>query len=353
MNTLKISAKKNETLDICKMVAAFFVVCIHVCFPGAFGRMILCIGRFAVPLFFAVSGYFSYGISSGKAVKRCVRLLKINAICIGLCFLWTLFETRYVGTSTLERWLGMIPSIKALVDWMFLHLNPFGSHLWYLTAIVVCYGVLAIYVRFFGSEQVEYRPFYLVGVFLFIVQFAVGDLLRLFIDNIPYYLFRNGWFIGLPMFILGIFLREYQDRMIENYHLSSVTLLLLFLSGSALSALQWERFGPRELPVGAIVQVIAIILFAQLHPTVARKSRSVRQMVASLGFLSLFTYIAHLYIANLYAMFLVHPIIDIVGWQAESWMRPLLVFGLTIAAGILLYWLYFLVRRLLRKPKHD
>ena len=50
--------KQYNLLDALKIVAAFFVVCIHVHFPGDLGRCVIAVARFAVPFFFMVSGFF-------------------------------------------------------------------------------------------------------------------------------------------------------------------------------------------------------------------------------------------------------------------------------------------------------
>ena len=47
---------RNETLECCRILAAVFVVFLHVPFPGLLGKTVNCLARFAVPLFFAISG---------------------------------------------------------------------------------------------------------------------------------------------------------------------------------------------------------------------------------------------------------------------------------------------------------
>lgn len=57
--TMKL--QRNQTLECCRILAAVFVVFLHVPFPGTVGKTVNCLARFAVPLFFAISGWFSYG----------------------------------------------------------------------------------------------------------------------------------------------------------------------------------------------------------------------------------------------------------------------------------------------------
>ena len=57
---MAVQKKQYELINALKIIAAFFVVGIHVHFPGDFGRAFVAVARFAVPFFFMVSGFFSY-----------------------------------------------------------------------------------------------------------------------------------------------------------------------------------------------------------------------------------------------------------------------------------------------------
>ena len=76
--------KRNETLECCRILAAVFVVFLHVPFPGLMGRTVNCLARFAVPLFFAISGWFSYGAKPEKLLRRMGKILLLEAVGIGL-----------------------------------------------------------------------------------------------------------------------------------------------------------------------------------------------------------------------------------------------------------------------------
>ena len=52
----------NRTLNVIKCISAFFVICIHCTlqYSGKIGIAIDGIIRVAVPIFFLISGYYSY-----------------------------------------------------------------------------------------------------------------------------------------------------------------------------------------------------------------------------------------------------------------------------------------------------
>lgn len=58
---MKNMRKRNKYIDAAKALACIFVVLIHCMFPGKIGLVFRALARFAVPLFFAVSGYFLGG----------------------------------------------------------------------------------------------------------------------------------------------------------------------------------------------------------------------------------------------------------------------------------------------------
>ena len=73
----------NFSLNFLKCVAIFAVICIHCgSFPivGNKGLVIDAVSRFAVPVFFLISGFYSYykgnSIVLGKYKRRIVKLIK-------------------------------------------------------------------------------------------------------------------------------------------------------------------------------------------------------------------------------------------------------------------------------------
>ena len=69
---------RNRTLDMVKAICAYAVVLLHVHFPGNAGIIANVLARFAVPVFFMVSGYFCFRgddtefIRTGKKIRHFV-----------------------------------------------------------------------------------------------------------------------------------------------------------------------------------------------------------------------------------------------------------------------------------------
>lgn len=65
---IMINTKNIDSLNCAKGIACIFVILIHCTFPGIVGEMLRAIARFAVSLFFTVTGYFLLD-SHGKVTR--------------------------------------------------------------------------------------------------------------------------------------------------------------------------------------------------------------------------------------------------------------------------------------------
>ena len=326
---------RNQSMECAKLIAAFFVVVIHVPFPGAFGNVISCLSRFAVPMFFAISGYFSYGADSRKLARRFWHILKLNLLATALVIFCKFQGMAHWDAGVLLKLQQLMPTWDKVLRWAVLHVNPFSGELWYLTATLACYGVLWGYVRFFERREVTYRPLYLACAVLFLIRFFAGDLLRYFGAEIPFYIFRDGWFLGLPMFAMGMFLRQYQQRILSVFPLTGGKFLLLFAVSFALSFLQWEWMGKPELPLASVLQVALLILFTASHPSLGIRTGWVNALVSKFGFLSTAIYILHYRFYEYYAEQLQLPMEELLGGK-EPWLRPVLIILVTLMVSFFL-----------------
>ena len=77
--------EQNYTLYSVKMIAAIAVVLIHCMLPGTIGIIVRNVARFAVPMFFIISGYFwntsnlTFRGYQEKAIRRKRKAVKMFA----------------------------------------------------------------------------------------------------------------------------------------------------------------------------------------------------------------------------------------------------------------------------------
>ena len=106
---------KNDCLNVWKGIAAFFIVWIHCRFPGKAGELVEGLARFAVPLFFMISGYFSRGKEPAVLWRRFRSTLRMYLWASAVYFLWRLVMLYREGSLSLEA-AGNMFSLKALEE---------------------------------------------------------------------------------------------------------------------------------------------------------------------------------------------------------------------------------------------
>lgn len=341
---------KNQSLEICKLIASFFVVFLHVPFPGTFGGAVSCLSRFAVPLFFAISGWFSYQTGPEKLAKRMGRILLLELAGIFVHFLWGVALTMYQNRSFGEFLGELVPTASEIARWIVLNIDPYAGHLWYLSAAALCYGVLWMYVRFLGREPIGYQPLYVLGVLLGAMHFAMAEFGGSVGLGVPFQLYRNGLFFGLPMFLMGLFLREHHLRLLENFSLTARKLVLLLGAGILLSLVEWKGLGGYELHFGTLVMVVSLLLLTALCPEVSGRFPRMGKLVPRFGTLSTAIYLVHLVIYDVYLGFFRWRLEAVLG-SGEPWAAPVLVAAGSLTAAAVWERLWHRVRRIHKKKE--
>lgn len=330
--------ERNQSIELCRLVAAIAVVFLHVPLPDPIGGWIGCMARFAVPFFFLVSGYFSFARDSAWAKRRLWQVLKLNVYATLPFLLWK-YLGFYRGSSLLDflRW-EVFPK-NAFMDWLLRHINPAAGHLWFLAALVPCYGSLWLYGKLREGEERNNHPLYLTGFFLMVIYFLFSTILPINGTAVPYMTYRNGWFLGLPLFLLGMFLHEHEETIKEKFHLTTRNLGLLILAGILLSLLQYRAYGTTEVFLGTIPEVIGLLLLLTSHPTLPGKL--LKKAAAHLGRISTVLYIIHILILEVYETCIL-PIASLPA--REPWLAPFLIAGISLVIAILWDWLLFRIK---------
>lgn len=196
---MQSAVERNHAIDSLRLICAFLIVVLHSKAEGWGGGMP--ITRCAVPIFFMISGYLmtinGFGISKKivKSMKNVFWLVLWSSLFF-LIFKESLF---FVKEKSF-----FLPSLSQLGDFLLFNENPFGYHLWYLSAYLYVLAIL------FVVSKLNLWKF-VMGVvpFLLLVDLMMGKYSMLFFDRIfPYVWVRNFLFVGLPYTLLGVFLRK-------------------------------------------------------------------------------------------------------------------------------------------------
>lgn len=330
MSERQVTPRRNLTMECCKMIAAMFVVFIHAPFPGGAGTLAMALGRFAVPMFFAITGYFNYGAVSGQISRRLWHIVKLFAVALAMYIVWNCWMEGLHSYREIMNYI--IPDLSHLFSFLILHVHPFprAEHLWYLIALICVYCVFWLYTRFYDDGKVNYRGLYVGAFVLFVVYALFTVVLPMDSVDIPYRSYRNGWFSGIPMFALGIFLHEYQAQILSRFRLSAPKLIVLIFFGFLLTAAQWKSKLATDMPIGILVSTPAILLFCIQYPRLPFHNSWVDWVVGKFGSLSTTVYILHVMI-----YFTIQERFSSFA-SVHSWVLPWLV--LLISLGFAILW---------------
>ncbi len=316
------------------MLASFLVVFNHVRFPGELDGFLNCLCMFAVPMFFATTGYFNYGATTQQVKRRFWHIAKLNIAADLFHIIWTCLRIELRGGSTIAYLRAAVPDLDELLWWIILHKNSFLGHLWYLAAVGACYVVYWIYIQFFGDKKVDHRPLYALGLILFVIYFTRAIVLPVAgVETGGYY---NGWFLGLPMFLMGMFFRQYQEQIFTNYRLTTKKLLLFTAAGIGISVLQWKVLDLSGAPFGLPFGSAALMLLLISKPSLSHAPKWLSDhIIPKFAMWSTGIYLFHLTLSQVYDVFIHDGMIVKYGEHTADYIRPLLVLVISFAFAVL------------------
>lgn len=325
-DTTQISQGRNQSMECFKLIASLLVVLIHAPFTGSVGTVTNVLARCAVPGFFAISGFFSFGRGSQVLAKRIRHIFLLTLAGFGLMLCWNCLAIELEGGSSIGYLRAVFPTAEEAIQLLLLNLNYICDPLWYLLAILECYIMVWAYVTFFGEKTVNYTPLYIVSFCLYCGNLVLGTMSNALGEQ-SIFLYRNALFFGLPMFSLGVFLRQYAGQILENFRLTDKKLMALVLGGLALAFLEWMGGGVCDSMVGSCIAVVALMLLMSRHPRLS-DDPGAAGCFAFFSSLSTCIYLMHSAVIEACDRFLVL-------WfsASGSWLRPVTVLLVTLAAA--------------------
>jgi len=345
MDTFNIK-KHNITLDCVKGLACFFIVWMHTNSGGIVNSVIACIARFGIPIFFMVSGYYTYKENKSDytkvLIKKIIHILKLILIATVVYILWQWIAEPLIKNGHIPNILNNIErSVHSLniFNILVLNINPFCGILWFLNALLYCYLIWFIIAKIEDKRVV----YILATIILF-----VGIFTRALIQynhtipeevNINY--FRNWLFMGLPFFTIGYCIHYYQDIIIKVF--KPKHLIVAAIVGMVMSFA--ERLAvPLEVFVGTVIVSVALFIFAIEKPDLL-KIPVINKVGESFCF---FIYIVHIIVRDI-----VLVIYDRVGISNKVvlWIMPIIVFTLCYLLAMCYYTISDKIRKVLSNNK--
>lgn len=323
---------KNSTLNILKGIACFSVVLLHCSFPGIFGKIIYGIARFAVPLFFAISGYYVYSNDSQKVIQRLPKKIKhIGTMFVGteiLYFLWHCIQYTILTGSIRGaiKWIASSFSFKNLVDFIIFQRTYIGDVSWFLVALILCYIVTFIIAK----NNLWEKSFLLIPV-LFLINVFLGEIAPFFKIKTEWYWCSNFWLMGFPCYALGFYIKINEHRLVQV--LTDKKILAILIFSILLNLIERVLTEASQFFISNILFMFACFIYSIKNPT-NFQNKKLAQVLSIIGEKYAF------------GVYILHPIVRDIFWMiAEylgvavqpiwNWILPILVFGMSICIAMI------------------
>ncbi len=269
--------QKNNCLNFIKGIACFGIVYMHTSYDCMASSVVVCAFRFAVPIFFMISGYFAFYENRktvfNKAKKRCKHIALLFLWAFFINELWRVVIGPLIQNSeiNINKWLGELFTINSLKNLVLF--SQLGWILWFLVALVECYLILMI-INHFNI----YKCFYIIATILIVLHILLRGYIQYFSiipeeTNIIW--FRNVWFMGFPFFMMGNLIHR-REKNIKNKIPNTVLVIILFV-GVLISFVE-RYFVALEVSWGVLITVFAIFVFA-----IQNSKRKIIPLIAWIG----------------------------------------------------------------------
>ena len=245
--------QRNNTLEIIKLFASYMVVLIHFYFQDGIGSYMDAWARFAVPLFFTVSGFYSYQISLNKIKKRIKNIVCLTAFST---LLYTIFNVArlIVSNDTIEilSYFERYLNRDVLVRLLIFNIPLSSEHLWFLFALIYVYAIYYLITKHKISETFMVAT----SVFLLLVHIGLGEFALAIGVDLPAFVVRNFIFMGIPFFYLGIVAKKYEQKIVKTPNWVVFVLLVVGLLETYFSR---KNIGKNDLYIGSILLCLFVV----------------------------------------------------------------------------------------------
>ncbi len=331
---------KNNLLNIEKALAAYAVIIIHTGFPKTFGIIVDCVVRFAVPLFFMISGYYCYSmdrkILQNKIPKKIKHIGKIIIISSIIYLIYGILKLM-PNKIEIENWLKGVTSLKSILQLILFNQVNYALTLWFLFALSYCY-IIMLFVNKFNLYKISY----ILIPILLSINIIGTDVMNMLGKPIPY-LFMNFLFCGFPFFMLGNLINRKKDIVNK---MSNRLIFSFIVIGNLMAILERFITIKKEEYFGTII-VVSCMFILSINNTDKFRCNIIEKIGEKL---SLFIYISHPIIIYIIEKFLY--IINIQKTIFYKYSFPIIACIITtILAGIFYCLKNFLLRVCSANPK--
>lgn len=335
---------RNTCLNFFEVLACIFIILHlgHAPFPGEFGKIVACIGNFAVPLFFVVSSYYLF--KPGMTIvelrdKLKIRIKKMLFLLLFSFVMYTIisFIKKDYGEEilTASEWFKEhFLSPKRWVKFLLFNFPIVEPINWYLLASIYCYIIIYIFADLFLNKKwistllAATLPIWIIyGLVINKLNPSIFGFELTSLESIP----RTWFAVGLPFISLGILLKRYEDKLTSiklKYYIILLVITLLIKIGE-MYLFEYLFNGSVRYTLGTIIETICLIEISMIVPTFMSNSKIINKK----GNWTMFVYIFQF--AVIYVIKFIYNKLGIEENIIANWFRPIIVVSLTVVMAMI------------------
>ena len=248
-----------HSIDVMRIVMAFFVIAIHFPFDGKAGEVFFTYGKTAVPFFLVVCGYFLYRDDTKEMMKRLLKQTKrIFIFFIASNAFYALFYAIYLKV-TKGSFAGMKDTVssKALIKFLLYNFSPYSEHLWYLGSLLYALLIMLLLNKLKALKVAMFAAPLLVAAYVVLSHLGIGESYQL----------RNAVLVGLGYTMMGMLIRRFGKKFLDLKFTAPV-LWILFIAccAGAVIELNGYKQGTAVPFVSCEILVYLIMLLCLKYP---------------------------------------------------------------------------------------
>ena len=273
--------------------------------------------RFSVPIFFMITGYYSYSKDNKWLVKKAFGILKMTFITESVYGLYDLIDKCFYNSMTIKEYIqsfSSFPIFRSLIFGTF-----FNGTLWYLYAAFWTYIILII-LRKIHIYQNDVIVCALIFILISIqIQGLYYYRTHYDIPEYKIYLFRSAVLFGVPLELLGTQYAKHSVRIIQFFSEKKALLiiaigLIVMLAECVLSRKYLEfHYSTAFISSG-------MFIFAMVYKGKIRKLYNIMGYIGKE--LSMWIYLAHIMVINLLGMII--NMLNLSNSIFVSYLKPIL-----------------------------
>lgn len=329
--------EQNTTLNVLKAIACIHVVLIHCIFPEPFGTGVKSAGRFAVPLFFCISGYFFTSLRDPDDAAMARKLRHSLTMIFWAEAFHVIFSILLFGLwSAASRNELYVSYFKTgwIEKYFLLGQSPVFAHLWFLYALAVIYALMLVFIRSRKRIHAAYFtiPVSLIGIML-MQEFRGLDVIRnsILIPGSQTQMQPSSFFFfrALPFFLTGMLIREMKEKgHFQPSPGKQKALIVLAILFQACAVAEGYIFPVAQFYVGSMLAMVCMMLYGIMKPDLR-----IGPMDFIGGKLSMYVYIIHYAVMRVWDRVL--TLLHVSGTPGARWTRPVMTLLLSLGIAYL------------------